>query len=206
MNKDTKYAIIYLVRHGETEWNTKKLIQGHSDSPLTNNGVDQANKLAKRLEHIKFDAIFSSDLLRAKRTAEILKLERDLVINTTHLLRERNYDELEGKTWEDIRKDQKELMDKFEALSEEEKKSFKYTPNSESDNEIVTRLITILREVALIYLDKTVLIVTHGGILRTFLKRLDPELMKDKAVGNGAYIKLRVDGMDFFVEETEGLI
>ncbi len=60
MNKLTTF---YLVRHGETEYNVKGIIQGQSDSPLTRKGIDETKKLAKNLKGIKFDYIFSSDLL-----------------------------------------------------------------------------------------------------------------------------------------------
>ena len=81
-------STIYLVRHGETEWNTEGRLQGQKDSFLTAKGEKQAAQTAEKLKGVKFDAIFSSDLLRAKRTAEIIKLERQLEINTTKALRE----------------------------------------------------------------------------------------------------------------------
>ncbi len=203
---NNRFTTIYLVRHGETEWNVKNLIQGHSDSPLTDKGIGQALNLGRKLQHTDFDAIFSSDLLRAKRTAELLKLERKLIINTSRLLRERFFDQLEGKSWEDIKNEQKEIFDKLESLSEKEKKLFKYTPQAESDDEILGRMITFLREISVVYINKTVLVVSHGGILRTFLNHSAPELIKNKKLGNGAYIKLRSDGVDFFIDEIEGLI
>ena len=59
---------IYIVRHGETKWNVKQLMQGHKDSPLTEKGIEQAEEIKKELKNIHFYRIFSSDLLRAKRT------------------------------------------------------------------------------------------------------------------------------------------
>jgi broad specificity phosphatase PhoE len=66
------YSTIYLTRHGETEWNEKKIIQGHSDIPLNKKGIKQANLLGMELKNIHFDAVFSSDLVRAKKSAEIM--------------------------------------------------------------------------------------------------------------------------------------
>ena len=60
---------LYIVRHGETKYNEKKIIQGHLDIPLSDEGIRQAKKLAKRLEVINFDCIYTSDLKRAKQTA-----------------------------------------------------------------------------------------------------------------------------------------
>lgn len=74
------YCTLYIARHGQTEWNAKGILMGQKDSPLTDLGVQQACDLAKELANVHFDAIFSSDLLRAQRTAQIVKLERDLAI------------------------------------------------------------------------------------------------------------------------------
>ena len=60
---------IYLVRHGETVWNVEKRLQGWKDSPLTDNGVRSAKRLAKRLQGIRLDRVFSSDQTRALITA-----------------------------------------------------------------------------------------------------------------------------------------
>src|SRR5258706_14102789 len=87
----------YIVRHGETDWNAERRLQGHSDIPLNENGELQAKNLADELQDITFDLAFSSDLLRAKRTAEIIALEHKLEVQTTKLIREKNYGSLEGK-------------------------------------------------------------------------------------------------------------
>ncbi len=61
---------LYIVRHGETDHNINKIIQGHLNTPLNSNGIIQAQKIANRLKDINFDIIYSSDLSRAKTTAE----------------------------------------------------------------------------------------------------------------------------------------
>src|SRR3990167_4625255 len=98
MKLSERYCTIYVVRHGESEWNVKGLIQGQSDSPLTQSGERQAFLLAKELKNIKFGAVFSSDLVRAKRTADMIALERSLAIQTSKALIERNFGKLEGKS------------------------------------------------------------------------------------------------------------
>lgn len=62
---DNNFCTFYVVRHGETEWNVARKIQGHLDSSLTENGLSQAKELGKQLQTTHFDAVFSSDLLRA---------------------------------------------------------------------------------------------------------------------------------------------
>lgn len=70
-----EYCTLYIVRHGQTDWNVRKIIQGHSDIPLNTEGQEQARVLAESLKNVHFDKIISSDLVRAKRTAEIVALE-----------------------------------------------------------------------------------------------------------------------------------
>ena len=87
--KNMESCIIYLTRHGETEWNEKKLVQGHTDIPLNKKGVEQAKQLGRELKNIHFEAVFSSDLLRAKDSAKIIVLGKRLNIVLTNALRER---------------------------------------------------------------------------------------------------------------------
>lgn len=201
------HAIFYIVRHGETEWNVKKILQGQGDSPLTSVGKKQIADLAKEISLIHFDHIYSSDLMRAQQTAEILNIERKLAINTTHLLRERAFGKYEGKTREKFQEGNRNLIEKFEKLSKDQKWKFKYADDMESNEELITRLLIFLRETAVAYPGKTILVVTHGGALRVLLAHLGYELTKSKGlIGNGAYIKLLSDGTDFEVKEMKGII
>ena len=109
---DENYCTLYLVRHGETEWNNKSITQGQSESVLTQTGIEQAEVTAVNLKDIHFDAIFSSDLIRTQETAKIIKLDRDIVIQTSRLLRERNYGRFEGKHSSEFREALKEKLDK----------------------------------------------------------------------------------------------
>lgn len=198
MNKLTTF---YLVRHGKTLWNEKKLLQGQLDSPLTTEGITQAKNLAKKLKGVKFDLVFSSDLLRAKRTAEIVVLERDLEIKTSELLRERNFGHLQGKS-------EKEWDSVFKKLSDEQKFSYKHSPQIESDEELVNRLLRFIREVAIRYPGKNVLVVTHGGVIRVSLYKFgigDYKSLPPGSVKNTGFVKLLSDGVDFFVKEISGI-
>jgi broad specificity phosphatase PhoE len=196
----------YIVRHGETHWNVQKLLQGHADSPLTQAGREQAQALAAKFAPIQFDHVFSSDLLRAKHTAELLTIEKQLAINTTELLRERSFGKYEGKSREQFEAENRELVAKFEALSDAEKHTFKYAPDMSSDEEVVTRLITFLRETAVAYPDKTILAVTHGGVLRVLLKHLGKPVRWGRGtIKNTAYIILQSDGIEFDLKTSEGI-
>ncbi len=196
-----KPATFYIVRHSETDWNVKHLMQGHSDSQLTSKGIKDSQKLAKKLKSIKFDLIFSSDLLRAKQTAEAISLEREIAIKTTELIRERKYGEFEGK-----HNSEYEVVNKaLDKLSDEQKYTYKHSPNIESDHEIVTRFLTFIREVAVANPGKTILAVSHGGIMRAFMKKLGLKNTIRGGIRNNAYIKLETNGVEFDIKETSGI-
>lgn len=91
---------IYLARHGETEWSLNGRHTGSTDLPLTAHGEQQASSLRDRLKKIHFDAVYSSPLQRATRTAEIAGFPNPQL---TPLLREVDYGEYEGKTTKEIR-------------------------------------------------------------------------------------------------------
>lgn len=194
--KKNNYCTLYVTRHGETQWNILGRVQGHTDSPLTHKGVKQAKNLALEFKNIKFDAVYSSDLLRAKRTAEIAILEHKLAVETTEALRERNFGKYEGST--------KKVLELLEELRD---KNIPYeTENIESDEKLTERIITFLREIAVAYPNKTVLIVTHGGVLVRLLRHLgfmSYEELRLYSVGNTSWLKLESDGVDFFVRETK---
>ncbi len=204
-HKSEHYCTLYIARHGETEWNVEHRLQGQKDSPLTEKGLLQAKILAEKLSLVHFDAVYSSDLLRAKRTAEIVALEKKLAVATTALLREHNYDKYEGMRVDDVKRELKMAFEEYERLSNEEKFRYRLIPNGETDEEITARFITFLREIAVMHESKTVLVVSHGGIMSAFLVHLGFGKPEHVRIDNTGYFKLFSDGVDFFVEDTEGI-
>lgn len=87
---------IYFVRHGETEWNLKGMLQGKQNSPLTEKGRAQAAKLGEALKDVEFDGIYSSPMGRASLTAEIIRGDREQALFTIPALREMSFGEMEG--------------------------------------------------------------------------------------------------------------
>ncbi|MBI3069680.1 MAG: histidine phosphatase family protein [Candidatus Levybacteria bacterium] len=206
MTKNQKLTTLYIVRHAQTQANVRELLQGQSDSPLTKEGRIQIKNLKKELRNIHFDAFFSSDLLRARRTAEIIALERKMAVITTKALRERNFGRLEGKKYEIFSTELKHLSEKYQRLSRKEKLKFRFVNDMESDEEILMRFITFLREISVAYAGKTLLIVTHGSMIRTLLIHLGFWSYDDFIViPNTAYVKLASDGVDFFIKGVEGV-
>ncbi len=199
------YCKFYIVRHAESEANKAGIRAGQMDYDLSEEGVEQAKKRAQELLHVQFVAAFSSDLLRAKRTAEIIAIEHKLEIQITQQLRERAWGkELEGGTVEKTTK----LLDEWNRLSYEERFKKRVFDDMESDEDIISRFITFLRETAIAFSGKTVLIVTHGNLMRTFMVHLGvgraQEFPRESLIPTG-YMVLESDGVDFFIKETVGI-
>lgn len=210
MNKtDSKNQLcqLHLVRHGQTEWNQQHRFQGHQDSPLTKEGIAQAKQLAQKLHDVQFDAVYSSDLDRAKRTADIISLEQDIAVTTTALLRERYLGALEGKT-------RQELSDKLQTLLEhlDEIKTAQHQADADHRIEPLDHLhhrtITFLRQTAIAHPGEKVLVVTHGGVIGHLLISLGYQNLKSYFqlnIDNLSSVILKSDGVDFFIEETIGI-
>lgn len=199
----TRFCTLYLVRHGQTDWNAMQKVQGHSDIALNSEGENQAKSLGKQLGHISFDAVFSSDLVRAKKTAELALLEKNIVVQTTEVLRERFMGELEGAHRDEFLRLERLRGD----LTKEQRLVHRLVPSMESEEEVIARVITYLREIAVAYSGKTVLMVSHGAVMRILLYHLGffDQQHPIKTIENTAYIKMRSDGVDFFVDETKGI-
>jgi len=199
------YCQIYLVRHGLTDWNEKGLLQGQSDIPLNKEGEKQAIEAAKKhFKKIKFAAFFSSDLVRAKRTAEIIALEKKMAVETSTLLRERDFGPFEGRHFNEVMKELRLDIQSFRILTDQEADSL----GIESDTKVMERFLRFLREVAVAYQGKKILVVTHGSVMRVFLTKLgylSKEESRQVFIKNLAFIKVLSDGVDFFIKEVFGL-
>ena len=198
-----KLTTFYLVRHGETDWNKKGTTQGQTDTLLNALGIKQAQETAKFLKNITFDLAFSSDLLRAKLTTEIIALEHNLAVETTDFLRERNFGSLTGKPYKIVSSHFKLMT----ALSKNERIKYRVAPGAENDEEFISRIFTFLQKTAVTHPGKNILIGTHSGVLRNILIHLGyktHEEYENMRMRNGGYIKLESDGIEFFVRETIG--
>lgn len=206
--KNPRACRFYIVRHGQTEWNKRGILQGQMDSPLTEKGLLQAAERSKTFKNIKFASAFSSDLFRCQKTAEIIATEHDLAITTSKLLRERTFGSYEGRKASEWKLELKRLLETYEDLSEEERFVYKAKPDVESDEEIVGRMLTFIRETAVGYPGKNVLVVSHGGILRATLVKLGfgtYQELSHGAIENLGYVVIESDGTDFFIKETQGI-
>jgi probable phosphoglycerate mutase len=152
-------AIIGLIRHGVTDWNQQKRAQGQHDVPLNEEGIRQARQLAKRLSEEKWDYIYSSDLARARQTAEIIAeaMGKPLVIDTR--LREKSHGRLDGTT---VAERVVKWGENWKVLDHGEEK----------DQTIADRSRQFLEEVTARHPGSRVLIVSHGAWIRITLTML----------------------------------
>ncbi len=205
---------IYLVRHGESEANAGgdgglNIKYGELGSPLSEKGIKQALSRKASLKDVHFDAVFSSDLLRTVRTAEIITEERELAVKTSDAIREREASKyIKNHTELTREKFLSDLRATLKDLTEKEKMQYKHSEHMESAEEAAVRLITFLREIAVAYPGKTVLVINHGTVMRSFLTHIGWAKYDELPTGtieNTGYAVLESDGVDFFVKETHGI-
>ncbi len=199
---------IYVVRHAESEGNVHHILQGQADYPLSETGKQQARLRARELATIPFAAVFSSDLLRAHHTAEILATEHVLITITKKALRERNFGAFNGSATGQFNAALKDLLAYRETLSDQERFSHKLAPDIESDEELMLRCTTFLREVALAYPSQPVLVVTHSTVIKTLLIHLgrftyaqSPQVY----IRNTGYCIVECDGVELNVTELHDI-
>jgi probable phosphoglycerate mutase len=151
-----------LVRHGETDWNAERRLQGYTDIPLNACGLAQAAQMAKALKkaHFQFDALFTSDLQRAKQTAQALEHLYSVSATSHSLLRERHLGALQGLTTSEAPLIEPELWQAH--LSRDIHQELR---GGESILQFANRIKTVLEEIQEKYTGKTILIVSHGGAL-----------------------------------------
>ena len=153
---------VILTRHGITQWNIDKKYQGQSDTPLSKEGLEQAKKLAKRLSTEKIDAVYSSDLSRAQKTAECIASKHGLNVKTTPKLREILFGDWEGLTFAEIDgKWHKTFQDLFT------NPDTIVIPGGESFLEVQKRAYEAFLDIIKKHPDETVVIVSHGGTIGT---------------------------------------
>lgn len=210
MKKEKKdLCTLYLIRHGETEWNRDHIIMGHKDSPLTAQGLEQAHELCEALAPIRFSALYSSDSPRAKKTAEIVKGKRVLPITDSFRLRERNSGPFEGMTRTEFLKKNAALLKHRSSLPEPEQWTFKLHDSEESHEEMLGRVIEALHEIAQRHSGETVLVSTHGGPIRFLLMKLGVVPFGSLPAGsfkNAGYAVCTSDGERLEIKQVEGIV
>jgi probable phosphoglycerate mutase len=154
---------IIAIRHGETLWNTQSRIQGHIDIGLNERGQRQATLVGKAFAQSAepVAAIYSSDLERARHTAEQVALATQLPLVQDARLRERHFGDFEGKTWSQIDEHSPEVSRKWR----ERDPQWRPGPGSESLLDLEQRVKLVVSDLASRHLGTQIVIVSHGGVM-----------------------------------------
>jgi Fructose-2,6-bisphosphatase len=152
---------LYLVRHGETDWNRQRRIQGLTDIPLNDTGREQARLTGMLLTRRPITRVFASPLSRARETAEIIAAELGLADpELRDALVERNYGEAEGLGFAEIDR----LYPPGVAVA-----------GRESREEVAARILPELVRIAAEHPGESLVVVSHGGAIRAALLAAEPE-------------------------------
>jgi len=159
---------ITLVRHAEVIEEYIGKYNGHIDIPISKNGKKQAKALGEKLSPIKFDKIYCSDLLRAKQTLELFEFDQEVIYSNQ--LREKSWGEDEGKSFDDIISEGREYKNFEQWINE---------LDGETINKYTKRVEKYFNNTILNTKDKNILIVTHSGLIKTFIKIINNSSIKE---------------------------
>lgn len=158
---------IALVRHGRTEWNAEKRIQGQHDSALTIEGREQALAWGTRLKAFNWSRIIASDLGRARHTADLINKTLNLPVSCDARLRELDWGDWIGMTVSDIKSQYPDMLRRQVAAGWQFR-----APGGESREQLWKRAQNALDDIAAQFKGETLLIVTHNGLIKAVLYRL----------------------------------
>ncbi|CAH0351578.1 phosphoglycerate mutase GpmB [Aquabacterium sp. CECT 9606] len=156
---------LLVIRHGETAWNLEARIQGHTDIPLNEHGRWQAERLALALADEGLDAIYTSDLQRARDTAQAVARATGLTLQLDQGLRERNFGRLEGMT-----QNQVALQWPEEGRRWRERDPTYGPEEGETLQSFYQRCVDTAERLAQLHPGQTVALVAHGGVLDCFYR------------------------------------
>ncbi len=158
---------VYLVRHGETDWNLRGMFYGWTDCDINEKGILQAERLKKFFNTIPYDKIYASDLLRAAHTAEVIAENKKIEVQKESCFRELHYGEWEDKEGAYIRENHKEELNRW--VKEWKTSAF---PGGEAFQDFYQRVTEGLAWVIGENKGKNVIIVSHNGPMSAMLCHL----------------------------------
>lgn len=198
--------LLYFIRHGETDWNRERRLQGQSDIPLNENGRNSAREAGIKLSGTKIDLAFTSPLKRAKETAELVLKGRDIPIYEDARIQEISFGVCEGRTGRD---EDQEPVGCF-AQFYEHPDTYQAPENGEDVRMLCKRTWDFLEDITSRkeLQDKSVLIATHGAALQSMMlwvnKQPFADFWKSGLKKNCSVTKVEVkDGRIRILEEGE---
>ena len=157
----------FLMRHAATVWNREGRIQGQADSPLAPEGRRQLETWCRHLDALKFDAIWSSDLGRARATARALNRKRDLPLSIEPRLRELDWGHWTGRIHRHLK------QDNAAEYARQTAQGWQFRPPAgESYLEVLERALVALSDTAVVQRGRRILVVTHEGVLKCLIYHL----------------------------------
>lgn len=174
-----------LVRHGETDWNVERRLQGHLDVPLNAIGHEQARAAGESLRALSFDVLYSSDLLRTRQTTEAIARALGMPFNLTAGLRERHYGGLQGLTHSEAKVQRPQDYH----VMEQRDVDTPFSEGGESLRDFAGRVGQTLHQLAHQHRGETLLLVTHGGVLdavNRYVRQLPLHTARDFVIPNAA--------------------
>jgi broad specificity phosphatase PhoE len=182
-----------LIRHAESVGNAEGRFQGQRDYPLSPRGVEQALRLAARLQARKLDHIYASPLLRANHTAEIVAELHGMTVTPLPSVAEYDFGDLSGLTWSEIRERHPELAEAQRARG----RGYVPWPGEEGRAIFRERVCAAIWALEQDHADETVAVFSHGGVIAVFCQSvlgLDHEHRPPFAVGNTAVFEIEIRG------------
>jgi probable phosphoglycerate mutase len=184
---------IYLFRHGQTDWNKAKRIQGHIDTDLNDTGREEAKGLAEKMKSVSLNRLYSSDLKRAAQTAEIVNQEHGLDLIHNSLLREAFMGDAQGKTRD-------EIVELYGAQMWDQYRCLDWTnldaslPGGETRREQINRFLKFFEEHIFPEVEDNwnIGLASHGGVLRNIIHHKFPNLEEAVEIHNCCCYEIEV--------------
>lgn len=196
---------IYIFRHGETDYNVQKRMQGYLDIPLNENGFTQARDLAEKLSDVRFDCIYSSPLSRAIETAKIVAQKDNVKIITEPGFAEWNLGVFCGhiiRLTEDAKDTPYDLNDDIVYIPRALISDDDYVPqNGESYNMFAKRVNDAILNIMKNTDAQNIGIATHGGVVKVLIRTLTNWKLMRGGMPNAAVLKMQWDGERLVVPE-----
>jgi broad specificity phosphatase PhoE len=154
-----------LIRHGKTQWNLEKRIQGSNDTNLCSEGIEQVEKWGKILNNAeKWDRIVVSGLCRTWETAEIINKELNLPIEKYTRLNEQDWGVWNGKTYQDL------ILEQPKELERQMTSGWRFCPPGGEDRlSLWNRSVRVFNDMAVRWPGQKILVISHGGVIRTLI-------------------------------------
>lgn len=195
---------LYFVRHGETDLNLQGRCQGRLDYPLNETGRRQLEETAEKFDGIEIDKIYSSPLLRARQSAEIIAERKGLNVHPLEYIVEIDHGELEGMSLDDARKKYagmlKDWIDRPDTVK---------FPGGESLDDVRKRMLKGVKEVIMADRGKAVLLLTHqvlGGVARCHFEGLPLSAMWRDKLAPGEFFRIDIDEEKEKIEVEKAMV